>query len=697
MSLKTFQSIDKLVSHGNTLLKEIDTVSFDVFDTLLVRRIHDPDLVKPPIAQYVADLAAERGLNLDWEAVQECRDRHEAALRSKTAETFVDHEARYELFMRSMLKELFKESSRERIDELYQRVRHYELKIENAMLVPRAGFSDWLKELHAQGKRVLAISDMYLSAVEIEELLEHAGLLNYIHDVVSSADSFLCKASGKAYEMLAEKFELSPQRWIHIGDHPISDGIRATEAGLKHALVLQDPEERRRKAIARHYHAYAIYRKFWTGRTLQQFMAPMEAETQPCSGMYMAGYNFFGPLMGVFIQSIAEHCKKRNISKIFFLSREGWMFKQVWEKVTPYLYPGVTLPEIEYLYVSRMALAGASCAHKGLSQENADIVFLPAGNRDFRDVCRVFGLEIEAFTEHLRRFELEADTLLSGNYEGFDIRHRKNFDRLLQDVAFQNEIKRQTRPCNNALQRYLEASGFFVHSDVALVDIGWLGTIQRYLYSAIEHRKDHPNCHGLLFGATRGIPFDSQEKSHIKGLIYDPMGGDLPGSSILYAQDLFEEACRAPYPTLNAYLPIGDTRYELQFREMSDAIGKAEQEQDAHYADLQRGILDAADRFGPAAAIMMCDSSDYRAWVNYLLVNKLAFPKRSEILAMRFKHHLDDFQGGSAPTLRRKWFGIFENPWQLNGWRLRLSSVFRGFLYNRHVRNTSNRAAINEE
>ena len=93
----------------------------------------------------------------------------------------------------------------------------------------------------------------------------------------------------------------------------------------------------------------------------------------------------------------------------------------------------------------------------------------------------------------------------------------------------------------------------------------------------------------------------------------------------------------------------------------------------------------------------MCDSSDYRAWVNYLLVNKLAFPKRSEILAMRFKHHLDDFHGSGAPTLRRKWFGIFENPWQLNGWRLRLSSIFRGFLYKRHVRNISNRAAINEE
>jgi hypothetical protein len=484
---------------------------------------------------------------------------------------------------------------------------------------------------------------------------------------------------------------------MHIGDHPISDGIRADEAGLKHALVLLDPEERRRKAIARHYYHYARYRKFWTGRTLQQYMAPLEAENQPCSGMYTAGYNFFGPLMGAFIMSIAEHCKKRGISKIFFLSREGWMFKQVWEKVTPWLYPGEKLPEIEYLYVSRMALAGASCAYDGLTRDNADIVFLPVGNRDFRDVCRVFGLTVDAFHLHLERHNLKADTLLSHNHLGFELEQRENFYQLIEDPAFQHEVKRQTRPKNDALQRYLEASGFFQHDDIALVDIGWLGTIQRYLYASIAHRKNQPNCHGLLFGATRGIPFPAHSKSHIKGLIYDPLGGDLPGSSMLYAQDLFEEACRAPHPTLNAYVSVGTNRYELQFREMDDAIGQAEQEQDEHYADLQRGILNAADRFGPAAAVLMCNYKDLRPWINYLLVNKLAFPKHSEIQAMRFKHHLDDFHGSNAPRQRSRWMGIFDNPWQLDGWRLRLSSCFRGLLFSRHVRSTANTAAINEE
>ncbi len=340
------------------------------------------------------------------------------------------------------------------------------------------------------------------------------------------------------------------------------------------------------------------------------------------------------------------------------------MFKQVWEKVTPWLYPHGNLPEIEYLYVSRMALAGASCAYDGLTQENADIVFLPIGNKD------------------------SATTLLSPNYPDFQDKDRKAFRALLKDSAFQAEIKHQTRPRNDALQSYLDNSGFFEHDDIALVDIGWLGTIQRYLYSAVAHRDDRPNCHGLLFGATRGIPFDNRDKSHIKGMIYDPLGGDLPGSAILYAQDLFEEACRAPHPTLNAY--------ELLFREMNDAIGQAEQDQDKYYAELQRGILEAADRYGPASAIMMLQAKEYRPWLNYLLVTKLAFPTRREVMDIRYMHHLDDFHGDSSPGEKKWRLGLFQNPWQLHGWRLRLSSLFRGFYFHRHVRAICNRAAIDE-
>jgi hypothetical protein len=337
-----------------------------------------------------------------------------------------------------------------------------------------------------------------------------------------------------------------------------------------------------------------------------------------------------------------------SIGKIFFLSREGWLFKQVWEKIIPQLYPAEMLPDIDYLYVSRMALAGASCACQGLTRTNADIAFLPAGNRDFLDVCRIFNLDVEPLTAHLLRYALHPDTPLSFLHEGYRPEDRESFNNLLEDDEFQEAIRLQCRPKNDALHRYLEDVGFFSEKDVALVDIGWLGTIQRFLYDGVKHRKDVPRCHGFLFAATRGIPYPTTPENYVQGIIYDRHHFDLAGSTVMYCRDLFEEACRAPHPTLNGY-KLTDNGYELVFRQTDDATGRAEQEQDAHYKPLQEGLLEGARRYGAAASVLGFSLAELKPWLNYLLMSRMAFPRTAEIKEIRFKHHLDDFQGKHTP------------------------------------------------
>ncbi len=87
----------------------------------------------------------------------------------------------------------------------------------------------------------------------------------------------------------------------------------------------------------------------------------------------------------------------------------------------------------------------------------------------------------------------------------------------------------------------------------------------------------------------------------------------------------------------------------MKFRREDDETGRAEKEQDAYYQPLQQGIVDAAARFGAASALLGFSLNDYRPWFNYLMAAKLAFPKCSEVTAIRHKHHLDDFHGNHAP------------------------------------------------
>lgn len=645
MGFTKYYSIRSLVKRGRQIAGGMDVVSFDLFDTLLIRRVHDPDLVKLPVARFIAAKATELGLPWPWQKVQKLRDTIEKHHRQEAARTFADHEACYPKFMLEMLVEIF---GRAKGEALMPAVTNYELFIENSMLVPRREMVDWLVELAGQGKRIFIISDIYLPAEHLRKLVRHAGFLDIVEDVISSADTFLAKASGLAFPLIEEKYCLDRNKWLHVGDNPISDGLRPSEFGLS-ALVLHDAAEKHRKAVTKRYLNYSGGRPFWRGRALQQLMQPHEAENVERPALYREGYTFLAPLIGGFVQYVAEQCRCRGITKVFFLSREGWTFKQFWEQAMPALFPDGKLPEIDYLYVSRMALAGASCAYQGLTRANADIAFLPPGNRDFRDICRIFCLDIPSLEPHLARYGLDADTCLSHLHEGFDTWAKVRFYELLEDAAFQQEIRRQTLSASEAMQRYFTDAGLFNHSDVAIVDIGWLGTIQRFLYEAIRHRPDCPNCHGFLFGATRGIPFPTSAKNAIEGVLYDRQRFDMAGSTMLYARDLFEEACRAPHPTLNGY-QLTEDGYKLQFRGTDDDIGQAELQQNGYFAPLQQGIFDAAARYGAASALLGFSLEDYKPWFNYLLVSKLAFPRTAEVANIRHKHHLDDFHGRHVPN-----------------------------------------------
>ncbi len=219
------------------------------------------------------------------------------------------------------------------------------------------------------------------------------------------------------------------------------------------------------------------------------------------------------------------------------------------------------------------------------------------------------------------------------------------------------------------------------------MDIGWLGTIQRFFYEAIAHRQDAPRCHGILFAATRGIPFPTTMANSIEGVIYDKNRFDFAASSILYARDLFEEACRAPHPTLNGY-GLKDDGYELIFRHTDDEIGRAEKEQDEEYAPLQQGVFDSAKRYGAASALLGYSLSDYKPWINYLLVSKLAFPKTKEILTIRHKMHLDDFHG--LKKVAKAHAKTPKNLWNLSAFALRFSPLLRLRLFFRHMKERLN-------
>jgi FMN phosphatase YigB (HAD superfamily) len=672
MKPKTFYSLRSLLAHADKLLADVDTVTIDLFDTIVIRRIHDPDNIKPAVARYIALMAEGRGINgWAWEKVQALRDRFEVEQRAETAQHFEDHEARYPDYMGRVLGEIF---GRQMEPDLLEMVTDYEMEIESAMIVPRAALATWIKEI-AKTKRVIIVSDIYLPSDLLKRLVDRTGLLPYVEDVVSSADTFLAKASGKAFALLEKRYGLTVSRWLHIGDNPFSDGLRPAACGIR-SLVLKDIKEIQRKTLVKLYAKFAVARPFWKGRLLQQLMLPLEAENIPRSRRYIEGYTFFGFLIGFFTQHILEQCQQRGIDRVYFFSREGWTFQTYWKRAIPLLAPENCRPQCHYLLASRLALAGASCSHSGIDEDKARIAFLNPGNRDMRDFCRVFSFDVAVFSKILDRFALAKTMPISPLYsrKGY-----ARFKRMLKADTFQALVKSQARPHNEALQVYLESIGFFSSPKVALVDVGWMGNIQRFLFDAVKHRDDCPDFNGFLLAASRGIPYPASDKNHIEGVLYDrAWAKDFAGSTILYNRDLFEEVCRAPHPSMIGY-QLDQEQLRFEFRGDKDHYGAAEAVQDEYFFPLRWGIMDAALRYAAATAVLGFSVKSMRPWLRYLMVTKIAFPKTKEVAVLKYRHHMDDFGGKHKPP--KKAVEDEKHLWDQPLWKFRFWPGMRSHFY----------------
>ena len=678
MQAESHFELSTLIESVNNRLDEIDTISLDLFDTLFIRRVHEPDEIKRPVAVFISNVAKQYGITISFSRVWQIRNEIEQQHRDKNGKRHPDFEARYEDFMKETLATIFEN----RVPEnLLEEVTNYELLMESSMIVVREELAEWLEQLKDREKRVLIISDIYHSSDFLELLLRDKGLDPYVSAVISSADTFNAKASGAAWPLIKERFNLNIEHWVHVGDNPISDGVRPTEFGIQSYLI-KDLGEKHRKSVIRHLHSKSSKNELLKGRYLHQLMLPLEEENAEVSPLYSDGYNFFGPLLGYFCLSVLDYCRTNKIDKVFFCSREGWTLLRCWDEMMPILAPDGDYPEASYLYVSRLALAKASCSKQGLSSLSAGVALLPANSRDFRDICRVFSLDIEPLLPYLEMHDLSAHDPIGHSSPGVTLENRHKFQELLLDNGFQNEIKHQARPAQLKLESYLNQEGFFDNPDVALVDIGWLGTIQHYLVDAISHRLHKPRIHGLLLGASRLMPYRDNHESRVHGILYDRLRFNFPESLVTTIKDIFEEGCRAPHPSVIGY----ERKYssvEPIFRNTNDDVALAEEEQDRHYIPFRQGIFDSASRFAVAMAVTGYRTQHLKPWMNMILTTRVAFPRTAEVSRIKHQVHQDDFAGNHA--IPKKILRSTRNLWDSSEKHLRFNPFLRIYYYLLHA------------
>lgn len=289
-----------------------EAVAFDVFDTLIVRPFFDPH-------DLFGFLEAGSGL----EGFERARVAAERKARETDPETDLDGiygciDPRY-----SVLKEREVESevSLSRADPEALKVLEYALE---------------------QGKKVVVVSDMYLSSDVIGRILSKNGISGHSWIYVSS-ETKASKRSGSMYDVILSDLGLGPSRLLMIGDNIRSDHSSALSKGL----VAERWISMKERYAACHRHEMRFLRKHpGYGASL---IAGMDmfgwADHPEETYWHMVSRRFGGPMNVMFARFIMEHTKDTDL--LVFFSRDGYMPMKVYELL------GGCKPSV-YLHTSRM-------------------------------------------------------------------------------------------------------------------------------------------------------------------------------------------------------------------------------------------------------------------------------------------------------------------------------------------------------
>ncbi|MCP5420954.1 MAG: glycosyltransferase [Gammaproteobacteria bacterium] len=617
------------------VLSTVDVVSFDIFDTLLERAIEPPEHLHLVTCRTLArHLEVHYGIGKSLEELLACRADVEARLRRERQLRDGDHECKFSDMAAEMARVLRGAADA----ELTAWIIAEELRAEGEVLYVKPGMEAILAWLNGMGKRVIAISDMYLDEEHLQSLFERKGLQGHVDRVYVSSESGLGKYSGRLFRHVLEAERIQARQMLHVGDNRHSDSAAPSTLGIP-SLWLDDKRNNRRRLILRGHAWLATRNPYWKGRHLLQIIDP----PAPRNFHYDLGFSYLGPIYCTFILGVIEKVREHGLPRLFFLAREGELFHRLFRQLQGHWLEPEERPALTYLYVSRKSTAPAAM-YKGLSHETTLAPLHNPNQRGLTSVCRTFDLPVEAFTEVAQRHGYGIDQRID------DWRSERYRD-LIADPEFQAIVQRCAREQRDLLHAYLRQQGFFDHPRVGLVDIGWNGSSQRYFQDAFGDEGDYPKVFGLYMGWVQGIQHRLDPAKNItEGLLYDVRRGNGLEDGVTRFEELFEEGARALHATTLRYRREIDGWIVPVLKDDTAPDRQAELAMNPLIAEIQAGVLDFCQRFGRAVHLTGYTFAELRPFMMTLAERVITYPTRQEAQQLMQVTHSEDF--GFDATMR---------------------------------------------
>ena len=184
------------------LKKKIDQaeiISFDVFDTLLFRMVNSPETIFDLLGKKYS-IPGFRKLRKDAQ--------NEASRRAYEA-------YQYPHAMMDQIYDVLSEKTE--ISDRWPEIKNAEIEMEKDSLRANHEMMEVYRYAQKAGKRIIAVTDMYLTADIISDVLAREG---YQMDAVyCSADEHKAKFNQQLFREVIQREKVAPEKILHIGDN----------------------------------------------------------------------------------------------------------------------------------------------------------------------------------------------------------------------------------------------------------------------------------------------------------------------------------------------------------------------------------------------------------------------------------------------------------------------------------------------
>lgn len=284
------------------IIEKVDVVSFDIFDTLLLRYYIKPtDLF----------LHIEKAKNL----YGFCAERIDAEKRCR-----IKNSDREDITFDDIYTE---------IDDKFKIVKKTELEFEKRALHANTQIKPLFEYAKKLDKKIIITSDMYLPKYFLIEMLTANGFSGF-DDIFISGELNKTKGSGTLFKHILDKYDIKPHKIFHIGDNEKSDYKAPQKLGVQCRLYP--------KISCQYFHKFKYLKKFQDKHSdslaaslfISQIGEYLLLKSPKNDYWYEIGYKLGGIIAYAYTNFIKKEVEKHRLTKLLFVARDGFILQKAY-------------------------------------------------------------------------------------------------------------------------------------------------------------------------------------------------------------------------------------------------------------------------------------------------------------------------------------------------------------------------------